>query len=787
MRVFLSAILFLLAACATAIPAPPPVTVVVSPVDYRTAVADGVALALTATVQRPAAATETALARLNISLTPSVTPSQTPTPAPPTATFEASPTQRLPASITPSPTFPPYAVNTSDTSGMNGAAGRLRVLNAWIDSTVDVYLNNIRISRALAFAGATPYYQLDAGAVRVTVSTLDMSVSQVVNVPPGGSVSVLAADFGDGLTLRPVYEDVSPLPVGMSRLTVVQGNPIFLRSNVLLPEVERALAYEFDFSEQAGPLDLPSRAYQLAFYDSETPDLLLINLEGLALDNQVNYLLVLLPPADNSIALTDYVLFGGSAPRPNGDIGVQFLNAANQPLSVQLNGRAQLARLEAGDLSVPLPLSPSGQTLTISNGQQQVVAEQAFGETQDNQLVIIHGNEDTGQVEVDAYPQRAIPSLLKSHLRLIHVQPQIAALSLEVRLVRLLAETPETPPAEQPWKPVLDNIAYGEASSYTPFGAELYDVRVTLAGTETVIATLPEVQLLAGGVYDFVVVPGNESGSARLLLAQPDVQAGPALANLDPLVQAQVQATLTAMSPEIVSVVSTETLTPSPTYTPVLTNTPHPTNTPSVGVPTLLVDPAPPQVAQGTFVLLGLNFARRENFEVSLIPGNRRLYQGITDSTGALVAGVILPANMPDGLYIIRVCVGCEPDGPQQESFALINAIFPTPSPAPRFTSTPVPSAPGFAPTPLPAPPPAPPPDEPDEPGEPGEPPPPAPTGIPPTSIPPMPIPPTPVPPTDVPPPPVEPPPAEPPPPPPPVEPPPPEPPPEEPPDGDGG
>jgi hypothetical protein len=765
-----------LAACEAAIPAPPPVTVVVSPVDYQSALADGVALALTATADRPAPATETQLARLGISLTPSLTPSYTPTPLPPTPTPQVTPSRPPPPSITPSPTFVPLALNVMDSSARSGVAGRLRVLNAWADASVDVYLNDVRISRSLPFAGATTYHQLETEAVRVTIVAANLTVGQVVAVPAGGSVSVLVVDFGAGVTLRPIYEDVSTPPTGASRLTVVQANPVLRRTDLLLPEVQRSLALDLAVSQHAGPIDLPSRNYRVEFYDSAAPELLLTTLNNLQLDSQVNYLLVLLPPLESRSTLTDYVLFEGSAPRVNGDVGVQFVNAASQPLSVQWGGQTQLALLDVGNLSVPLPLPPSGTKLTLTDDRQRVIAEKDILPGDGDQLVVIHTNETDSTVEIAAFAQSAPSSRLNSHLRLINALPDITALSLELKVAGAPPATPVATPAQE-WMVFLDSIPYGDSSSYAGLGSELYDVRVTLAGTETIIAALPEVQLLAGSIYDFVVIPGNESGSARLLLVQPDVQTGLALGQLDPLVVEQVQATLTAMAPSVVSV-SSDTPTPTPTITPVYTNTPHPTNTPSVRPPSLLIDPVPPQVAVGTFVLLGLDFVPREDFVVSLVPSDRVLLRGVTDVNGTLLADIILPANMSDGLYIVRVCVGCTSGGPQQEAFTVINAIFPTPSPAPRFTPTPVPPTPDpsllLTPT-LPPAGPQPPADEPDDDDAGGQPPPPPPPPSPtepppPTPTEPPPPPPPPPPPTEPPPPP----PTEPPPPPPPTDPPPP-------------
>jgi hypothetical protein len=386
-------------------------------------------------------------------------------------------------------------------------------------------------------------------------------------------------------------------------------------------------------------------------------------------------------------------------------------------------------------------------------------------ETNADQLLVIHANGDAL-----AFAQSAIPSVLNAHLRLINASPNFDALSLE--LVQKFNE-PQVASEAPTWEIALDNIHAGDPVRPMEWNANLYDVRVTLTGTDTVIADLPELQLLPGGLYDFVVVPGSDPGSTRLLLAQPDVQTGLDFGRADTLVLEEVQATLTALAPTV-EIIQTEMPTATPTITPVSTNTPYPTYTPSVREPSLVIEPEAPQIALSSFVLIGQDFAPFQDYVVSLVPSQRMLLQAKTDSKGTLAAFIILPGGMPDGMYIVRVCVGCTAKGAQQEAFTIINAVFPTPSPTPRVTVTPTstigdqsvvitptqppdagnqtpdsPSVPGATrvpPTQTPIPPtftPVPPTRTPVPPTR---------TRVPPTAIPPTPVPPTAVPPTAIPP-----------------------------------
>src|SRR5690606_35145979 len=105
-----------------------------------------------------------------------------------------------------------------------------------------------------------------------------------------------------------------------------------------------------------------------------------------------------------------------------------------------------------------------------------------------------------------------------------------------------------------PWIPVAQASA-GEASAYASRTPDTFDVRVVQATSRTPLAILPNVQMLAGGVYDFVVLTGAETGSAQLELIQPTVQ----ITNLanrggDPeVINEAVQATLNALIPPVTS------------------------------------------------------------------------------------------------------------------------------------------------------------------------------------------------------------------------------------------
>jgi hypothetical protein len=126
--------------------------------------------------------------------------------------------------------------------------------------------------------------------------------------------------------------------------------------------------------------------------------------------------------------------------------------------------------------------------------------------------------------------------------------------------------------------------------------------------------------------------------------------------------------------------------TATPTLTPIATNTPRPTNTPNVFTPIIIIDPAPPNTAAGTFVLQGFNFAPGERYIVQIDDDPTEIMRGRVDDDGRIEVELRIPAAADPGAHTIRVCVDCVPNGLQQAAFAPILVADPlmTPSPTPE-------------------------------------------------------------------------------------------------------
>jgi hypothetical protein len=713
-----------LAACDPSLPELPVITVVITAVDDTEALAAAVTQAVGGTAQFNDGQTATVMAQGGMTLTPSITPT-------PTTTYTPSPTRFFTATPTPvptetsTPTFAPYQPNTPAPL-LDPASAWLRVIHAWRDpgslqtlqNEVDIYINEGRVQRALALGGQTNYYAVQPGAQRVTVRPVDQDVSgaivtpplvsNVVEVAPGGVVTVALVNQGKGLELVPLVEDPAPLEAGSARLTVLNANNVLLPVNLLLPRVERAVAYNFEAADLAGPFDLPSGRYIIDLYDADEPEQQVQPLPEIELTNRVSYILVLIPPATTLDNQTSSLLFSGATRLITTDLNARFINAAPNtgPVSVAIDGVSQLTAFDVGAISPVLPLSSLGPRMLINTLQGQQIFLGNIGpwttpeEQTSDKLVILFDRDAAGgaaAVDVRVISLYAPPSAINANIRLIHALPNTLPLQLEIRPIRTRTElnqlnTPVVRPIgenEIPWAAV-SRAEFAQIGAYASRTPELYSVRVRLEGSPSVIGTIDNVQMRAGGTYDFVVVPGTGSDSARVVLLQPNVQLTDLLAgegNATAVYEA-VAATLTAQAPQMTST-PTRAITPTATRTPVPTNTPRPSNTPDLLPPVLRVEPAPPNATPRTVLLLGEHFAPGAAFSVNLVGDQTVIFQGEVGGDGTIRTSFDLPEGLAPGVAVLRLCADCTPRGANQEQFAVVLVadpnVTPTVTPAPQF------------------------------------------------------------------------------------------------------
>ncbi len=711
-----------LVACDTTIPTAPPVTVNITVVPNTTALGEAVHEALVMTDEFNIGATETVLAQGGVTLTPSRTPTITLTPTvTPTRFVTLTPTPT--PSNTTTPTFAPYLTNTPGAVG-DSTNGWLRIINAWreISATVqenpvDVFINNERVSRALSVGQQTTYYRVLAGAVRVTLRPVDPDVSNVITTPPlastvvdilpGGIASVVAVNRGKGLELIPVSEDPAPLPSGMARLTVLQAAPTLLESNLLIPSLGRALAYNLVPGSLVGPFDLPLGDYPSALYDSENPDQLITLLsDPVRLSNRVNYLMVLLAPSSSSSGLVDVMFFSGITRKLDTDLGVRFVNISTRNVTILVDSQVQITSLPAGAISDSIPVSMMGASLMIRDDQDHLLAQDPLGpwtnpdEQRSGKIVMLTDSTIQSEpvpITLRTLSQNAPTSAINANVRLIHGLPNTRPLTIQVRPVRTKTtiNVLGTPQVEQlaedevPWITLGDATQLGSASTYASRTPEIYNVRVVLSGSSDVIGNPITVQLLPGGVYDFIALPGGNRGSFSLVLLEPDTQIGGGGSSSDnaTAVSEAVNATLTAQAPRVTATPSRAN-TSTPTRTPVATNTPRPSNTPSILPASVQVKPEPPLTALDTITVTGQNFVPGKLYAITIDNKADIIANGTINADGSLSEVTIpLKSDLAPGSHTLKLCVDCVLRGSPLVQYA----VFVVADPNVTATPTPIP------------------------------------------------------------------------------------------------
>lgn len=710
----------------------PPITVVVpiTAVEDQGAVDNAVNATLTSIAEVAFGQTATVVAQGGITYTPSATftPSITPTPTP-TRIITNTPTPR--PSETATPTFAPIDTNTPQPVALADTAW-IRVLHAYRDlelavdqgSPVDVYINDQRVQRALTSGAETNYLQVVPGTIRVTLRLVDdflsiapeePLISQTFEVPPGSTTAVIIRNelVGENqvrLGMLPLREDVAGLGTGRSRLTLVHSNPELLPVNAILSDRRQALAYNFLVGQIVGPLDAPAGEMTIDLFDSQFPDQYITSLPTINLSSYRTYIVVLSPYRGAEARLTDSWVFSGNTRISRGEVFARFIHAADTlgPFSVNLNQQTIFTELLPGQISDPVPVSASGNLLSLSNRAGAEVAVSCEGpllgpweaatEVDSDKLILITTVTDGAGVVsacVNTLSLNPSRSAINANLRLINMLPNSVPLSLQVRPFRTeqvqdaqgVITVQEIGEDRNPWVTLTDTaVRLGGASDYLARVPATYDIRIVPAGTANTLTSLESVQLNPGGVYDLIVLPGADAGSARLVVVQPQVQVtNLAINEGDPTAIAEaVAATLTSAAPRVTST-PTPATTPTATPTPVLTNTPRPTSTPNVLPPSISVDVVPPdQVIGGVFTINGINFSPERRVVVTLDSSGDQIAEGRVLPNGAFTLEVTLPTDVPPGPQSLRVTV-IRPDGQQQVAYALILVAAPgvTPSPTP--------------------------------------------------------------------------------------------------------
>ncbi len=691
-------VMVIVAACDTTIPPAPPVTVWITAVSDEELLQQSVEEALTGTAQGNARLTETVLAQGGVTLTPSRTPTSTYTPT-------LAPTVFLTATRTPTPTrtptatFVPLVTNTPG-SLTDASNSYIRVMNAWravspgsTPLPVDVYINDKRVARSVSIDAITNYFQVTPGTARITITAVDAGIAQadanaaavtslastIVSLEPGGIQTIIVNDIGAGIDLKAIHEDPNPVSIDTGRIIIVQLNPGLPTVNVNMLAGTLRLTANLRSGQMIGPYDVPTGEYDINLNDVGADNVLIQELSDIRIGAQSTSMLVLLPVLAAETDVTGYRLITGQTARVSSDVVVRFVNASSAIGSMNLQvGTSSIINLGVGSASSVLPVGLLGTTVNVSSSSGGAAIARSnlgpwqAGEASSDKIAIVVPRtptaSDPAPVGIQIFAQDAQPSAINASLRFIHALPGAAPLTLQIRALGSAGVVP----TETPWG-VVGQAEYAAATTYLRRTPDVYQIRVVQSGTDLVIATLPPQQLIAGGIYDFIITPGAQTGTTQLLMLEPSIQIARFDGGADSAtaVYEAVGATLTALAPGTTAT-ATRQVTPTETRTPVPTNTPYPTNTPDVPPLQLFVNPAPPNTTVNTITVVGQNFVPDKNYIINIDGGGFVYANGRTNSDGTLSVSITLSGEIlgAPGPHVLRICVDCTFRGANQEQYA---------------------------------------------------------------------------------------------------------------------
>src|SRR5690606_31700619 len=373
-----------IAACMPQVPPSPQVVVEVTVIDAdEDVINEAVAAALTSTASPRVALTETALAEAGITLTPTATATGTATPLPPTATPFISPTP------TPTATVTPYPSNTPDSEVVTGN-GQIRIVNAWRSRNsipVDAFIDELPVAFGMEIGQSTPYFSV-GGERTVRVLLIPKGngaegeggapppiVNQLVEVPAGGSITLVLADIGNGPEVIVVQEDISALATGQSRLTFVHASAGLIRVDVLESVREVVFGRNLGVGEMIGPFDIPSGSLALSLNDTENPDQTLVAPVSFEFISNATYLVVAAPGSEfgQDAFSTEMLVFQGATRITATDTPVRFVNAspAAGRISIFVDDVLVARNLGVGEATIPLPLSRQSSVIRVVNSENR--------------------------------------------------------------------------------------------------------------------------------------------------------------------------------------------------------------------------------------------------------------------------------------------------------------------------------------------------------------------------------------------------------------------------------
>jgi hypothetical protein len=230
---------------------------------------------------------------------------------------------------------------------------------------IDIYVNGLPTVRGLDFGQGTGFVGFPASenAIVVTQSGTTTPVWQQSYSPAVGSAATMVVSSADPLQFTPFVDDLSPLPLGRSRITAIHAIAGAPTVDVVL-EDGRAVVAGLTYNTPYGTLDIPALVYPLAVVPTggAIADAIL-PVTPFALSSGTAYVIVAYGTPSNPQAL---VLSAPTAPEAAGGFLRVVHGVSGAPaVNVFVNETLAVPALEFGAASSFIAVPAGSYTATI--------------------------------------------------------------------------------------------------------------------------------------------------------------------------------------------------------------------------------------------------------------------------------------------------------------------------------------------------------------------------------------------------------------------------------------
>jgi uncharacterized protein (UPF0264 family) len=385
---------------------------------------------------------------------------------------------------------------------------QVRVIHASPDApAVDVYVDGVRAIQNLAFGAATPFTALPAGSrsVKVYAAGADPAISSpVINADLTLTANTYYSVFATGTLaeIAPLVttDTLAPPASGQARVRVIHASPDAPAVDVAV-QGGPVLFSNLAFRQVAEYIEVPAGTYNLEVRLAGTPTVVL-PVPNYLLEAGKTYSIAAIGLAGGTPALTVLPLV--NEPPAQAQVRVIHTSPDAPAVDVYVDGVRAIENLAFGAATPFTGLPVGNRNVRVYAAGADPAASAAVIDA--NMALMAGGAYSvfaTGLLAniapLVAVDDLSAPPAGQARVRVIHASPDAPAVDIAVQ-----------------GGPVLfSNLAFRQVSAYGAVPAGTYNLEVRLAGTATVVLSIPNYEIQANRIYTVAAI-GLAGGTPAL-------------------------------------------------------------------------------------------------------------------------------------------------------------------------------------------------------------------------------------------------------------------------------